>query len=98
VAEFHVAVDDAKSCCFSPDGRLVAAAAGNTAYVWDITSPDPTLLGPLLAILETSPPLYFPPLPLISSSKDQSVKFWQIGVLSADPVIADQQPSLLHLA
>jgi WD40 repeat protein len=44
VAEFQVASSDIQCCCFSPDGRLVAVASGNTAYVWDITSSDPHLV------------------------------------------------------
>ena len=44
VAEFHVAGGETRCCCFSPDGKLVAVAADRTAYVWDITTPDPHLI------------------------------------------------------
>ena len=36
VAKIHVA-DGTQHYCFSPDGRLIAAAVRETAYVWDIT-------------------------------------------------------------
>ena len=39
VAAFCLANSETRYCCFSPDGRLVAAAAGNTAYIWNITGP-----------------------------------------------------------
>ena len=40
VAEFHVNSGTPSHCCFSPDGKLIAAAVGETAYVWDISSSD----------------------------------------------------------
>ena len=33
VAQFSIPHDYAIDCCFSPDGRLVAVAAGSTVYV-----------------------------------------------------------------
>jgi WD40 repeat protein len=92
VAEFHVADDDTSYCCFSPDGRLVAAAAGNIAYVWDITSPDPHLVETFVGHSDRILSLVFSsPSILISSSEDYSMKFWQIGVSSIGPAITDQQ-------
>jgi len=44
VAKFHVVNDYVKHCCFSPDGKLVAATADNTTFVWDISSPNPHLI------------------------------------------------------
>ena len=89
VGEFHVA-DKAQYCCFSPDGRLVAAAAGNTAYVWDISSPDPHLVETFVGHTENIKSLVFPsPSSLISASEDGSVKFWKIGTLPADQVGTD---------
>ena len=91
VAEFHVAGPNAKDCCFSPDGRLVAAAAWNTAYVWDITSPDPhlveTFFGPTDGI---SSLVFSSPFSLISAS-EESVRFWQLSALSADQAITDPE-------
>ena len=48
VAQFHRAYEETEYCCFSPDGRLVAVAAGNTIYIWDITTPDPYLIETLI--------------------------------------------------
>ena len=63
VVEFHVANDHTYHSCFSPDGRLIAVAASDTVYVWDIIGSDPLLVGTLLAIPPTSPPSHFlPPL------------------------------------
>jgi len=44
VAKFQVANGDISYCYFSPGNRLIAIAAGNTAYIWDITSSDPHLV------------------------------------------------------
>ena len=98
VAEFHVADKKTTCCCFSPDGRLVAAAAGNIAYVWKITSPDPYLVetfdchtGGIKSLVFSSSST------LISASSDQSVKFWQIGDFSTGLVATDLQPTPLTL-
>ena len=90
VAEFHVAEKETRHCCFSPDGRLIAAAASTIAYVWDITSPDPHPVEIFLGHTDEITSLVFSsPSSLISASLDQSVKFWKIGVLSTDPVATD---------
>ena len=78
VAKFHIANNRTSHCCFSPDGRLIAAAAPaeKTAYVWDITSPNPHHIKTLvqhtwgIAFLAFSSPSS-----LVSSSDDQLVKF-----------------------
>ena len=90
VAEFHVADDRTECCCFSPNGRLVAAAAGNTAYVWDITSPGPHPIETFVGHSDFVTSVIFSSLSsLISISFDESVKFWQIGGLLTDPTAAD---------
>jgi len=90
VAEFHVANSNIRSCCFSPDGRLVAVAAGNTAYIWDITGSDPHLVETFIGHTSNITSLVFSsPSSLISVSTDQSVKFWQICALSTDLVKTD---------
>jgi WD40 repeat protein len=90
VAEFQVANHDIKHCCFSPDGRLIAAAGYETVYVWDITNPAPhpteTLIGHTGDITSL---VFSSPSSLISASADKSVKFWQIGALSTDQVAID---------
>jgi WD40 repeat protein len=87
VAELHVANSIFQHCCFSPDGRLVACAAGEIIYIWDITGSDPCLIETFVGHTEGVTSLAFSsPSLLISSSDDKSVKFWQINPLSAEPV------------
>jgi WD40 repeat protein len=67
-------------CCFSPNGRLVAVAAGSTAYVWDITGSDPHLIETFIGhTMDITSLTFSSPSSLISASNDQSIKFWQIG-------------------
>ena len=87
VAEFHVTDGKTQHCCFSPDGRLIAAADGRTAYVWDIANPDPHPIETFIGHTNHITSLVFSsPSSLISASYDGSIKFWQIGILSTDPV------------
>jgi WD40 repeat protein len=73
-------------CSFSPSGGLVAIAAGTAAYVWDITGSDPRLITTFVGHNDDIISITFSsPSTLISVSKDQSVKFWQIGTLLTDP-------------
>ena len=90
VAEFYVTNNHTSYCCFSPDGRLVAAAADSTAYVWDITNPDPHLVEAFVSHTGDITSLVFSsPSSLISASEDSSIKFWKIGALSTPPVTTD---------
>jgi WD40 repeat protein len=73
-----------RHCCFSPNGRLVAVAAGSTAYVWDVTGSDPYLIETFIGHTKDIASLTFSSSSLISASEDQSVKFWQIGSSSMD--------------
>ena len=80
-------------CCFSPDGRLVAATTGFTIYIWDITSSN---LHPIETFIGHT--YYFASLTFSSSSSslitrcsDQSVRFWQIGTSPMDPVPSDSK-------
>jgi len=91
VAEFHVPNSGAGYCCFSPDGRLIAVAAGKTAYVWNITSPGPHLVETLIGHTDNITSLVFSsPSSLISASHNRSIKFWKVSTLSTDPVTVDQ--------
>ena len=86
VAKFHV-TDQTKYHCFSPDGRLIAAAIGSTAYVWDITSQDPHLIKTFIGHTSHITSLMFSsPSCLVSISEDKSAKFWELGALSTDNV------------
>jgi WD40 repeat protein len=82
----------AKSCCFSPNGRLVAVAASATAYVWDITGSDPHLIETFTGHTDRITSLTFSSSSsLISASDDKSVKFWQIGTSSTDLIASDPE-------
>jgi len=95
VAEFHVANYDARYCCFSPDSRLIAAAAGRTIYVWNVTNQDPHLVETFIGHTDDITALVFSsPSSLILASKDSSVKFWKIGAPSMDPVTANSGSTL----
>jgi len=75
-------------CCFSPSSEFVAGVAGYTIYVWDITLSDPHLFKTFVGHAQEVTALTFSSS-LISASRDNSVKFWQIGASSADPVTTD---------
>ena len=90
VAEFNAADCDVYTCCFSPDGGLVAVAAGNAVYVWDIISPDPHLVESFIGHTADIASLVFSsPSTLISASRDESVKWWKIGALQTDQAVTD---------
>ena len=79
VAKLHAA-KSIGHCCFSSDGRFIAAAANNTAYVWDTTSLNPHPIKTFIGHTRDITALAFSsPYSLISSSRDKSVKFWKIG-------------------
>ena len=90
ITEFEGANQNIQCCCLSPDSRLVAVAAGHTIHVWDLTSFDPHLVETFLDHTKDITSLVFSSSStLISASMDRSVRFWQIGVLSADPTVTD---------
>jgi len=91
VAKFHTANSSTSHCCFSPDGKLIATAVGNTAYIWDIINSDPNPIKTFVGHTGDITSLAFSSHSLISSSHDKSVKFWQIDTFLADPVVADQE-------
>ena len=97
VTELNVAGSHFKYCCFSPDGRLIAGAAGSTIYLWDITGSGPHLIETFVGYTSDITSLTFSSS-LISASKDQSVKFWQISASSVDPATTDAIPTLLTSA
>ena len=90
VAEFQITSSNAYQCSFSPDGRLIAVAADRTIYCWNITNSKPHLIETFIGHTEDITSLVFSSdTTLISASKDKSIKFWQIGVQSADPAGID---------
>jgi len=99
VAKFSMPNLNIRYCCVSPDNRLIAVAAGSTAYIWDITSSDPHLLETFIGHTHIIYSLvFFSPSSLISTSWDKSVRFWQIGASSTDPVPASPKSTSLALA
>ena len=95
-AKLHVTNGFIHCCCFSPDGRLVAVADGHITHIWDITSSDPHLVETFIGHTMSVTSLAFSsPSTLISASKDKSIKFWQIGALSTDPVRTDPKSTSL---
>jgi len=96
VAKFHMANINPGCFSFSPDNRVIAVAVGSRVYIWDITSSDPHLLETLIGHTEMISSLAFSsPSSLISVSIDYSVKFWQLGTSSTDPVLVDEKSILL---
>jgi WD40 repeat protein len=83
-----------RDSCFSPDGRLVAAATWDYIYVWDITGSDPLLIETFVGGTgEFNSITFFSPSTLISSSLAQLVEFWKIGGQSINPVAGDPMPA-----
>ena len=79
-------VSKAHHCCFSPNGKFVAAATFHVIHLWDITVPDPCLIQTFIGHSGSVTSLVFSsPYSLVSASIDKSVKFWQISTLPVDP-------------
>jgi len=99
VAKFSVPNLKIECCCFSPDNRVIAVAAVRTIYVWDITSSDPHPLETFIGHSQNVKSIAFSsPSSLISTSHDQSVRFWQIGASSTDSIPANPKSTSLTLA
>ena len=99
VTEFCVVGGDIRSCCFSPDSRFVAVCTWDAIYVWNATSVDSHPIeqfgiqgGRVLDLVFSSPST------LISASKDESVRFWQIGVPQIGPVVSNMESTPLNSA
>ena len=75
-------------CCFSPDGRIVACAASDTIYVWDITDSKVRLVGNLVGHSKPIISLAFSSF-LISISLDRSVRVWQGNSFLTDAITTD---------
>ena len=85
-------------CCLIPGSRLVAFAAGSAINIWDITGSNPNLVKTFVGHTKHISSLIFSsPSSLISSSYDESVRFWQIDDLLMTPVVMDQQPTSASL-
>ena len=85
VTIFPVIPDVYHLCCFSPNGRLIAVSAGRIAHVWDISSSEPHLIETFIGHTDSIVSLtWSSPFSLISTSWDQSIKFWKIGAEATD--------------
>ena len=92
VTKFHVDNGNTCHCCFSPDGKHIAVASHHTAYAWNITSSDAHPANIFVGHTDDITSLAFSsPSSLISTSRDQSVKAWQIGTLPTDPAVTVPQ-------
>lgn len=80
-------------CCILPDGRFVACASGSTVLVWDITIPEPRLVGHLAKHSDTVLFITFSSS-FISVSKDRSIKLWQSSGFMAVSTTADDTATL----
>ena len=99
ISEFQITSSHVSWCSFSPDSRLVAVAVGRTIYCWNITSSRPQLVEIFTGHTANITALVFSSSnTLISASKDKSVKFWQVGTRSTDPVAINAQSTPLPLA
>jgi len=98
VTKFAMTYSYFSPCCFSPDGRLVAVATAQNVHVWDITGSDPHLVETFVGHTNNITSLAFSSLSiLVSASEDRSVRFWQIGTSSADPVVTGPKSTPLAL-
>ena len=96
VAQSNVASVTINHCCFSPDGKLLAAATNRTAYIWDITSPDFHLVETFVGHAGYIDALIFSsPSSLISASDDDVIRFWQIGALPKNQTATGSGSTLL---
>ena len=103
VAKFHApglhkSRKPIRQSCFSPDGRLIAAAVENVIYVWDITGSDPHAIETFVGHTDSISCLTFSSPSSLISSAHQSIKFWQIGALPINPVVTNQEPAPLTSA
>ena len=84
-------------CCFSSNGKFVAGATGGAIYIWDITSSDPQLIKTLVGHTRRIISIAFPSI-LVSSSIDNSIKFWQVDDSPTNMISINSEPQPLHSA
>ena len=73
----------------SPSGKYVICSFDTTVFVWEITGTDPHLVNTFIGHTGVITSAIFSSFP-ISSSSDQSIKFWQIGPSSTELGAADE--------
>ena len=93
LAKIYVS-NDCFCCQFSPDGKLVACGVEDMICIWDITSSTPHLIGTFIGHTDIITSITFSPS-LISSSDDETIKFWQFSTTSINlPAGGSQSTSL----
>ena len=99
VTKLQVSSDQFWCCCFSPDDKFIAGSVGYTVYIWDITGPESCLVKIFAGHTRLVTSIAFSsPSSLISSSWDQSVKFWEIGASLMDLTPTNPASTPLALA
>jgi len=93
ITKLEAPSSDLQCCCFSPNGKFVAGGAGSTICLWDISNSDSRLVKNYVGHTNNITSLIFSSS-LLSSSKDKSTAFWQIGDLLMDPVTTDSDSAL----
>ena len=93
VTKLQVSRNNFECCCFSPNGKSLVGSAGQTIYLWDITSSDPHLIKTFVGHTDDILSLGFSSA-LISLSIDQSIKFWQVGASLANSVETNLESTL----
>ena len=90
IAEFHVDNSNIELCCFSPNGRFIAAFARGNVYVLDVSHPNPHAMEPFISKIGTTNDIAFTSSStLLTALRENSVKFWQTGVSSADSTVSE---------
>jgi len=98
VAKFNLPTSRFSPCCFSPDGRLVAAEVNHNICIWDITGSDSHLVETFVGHTENITSLTFSSFStLVSAARDKSVKFWQISNLPTGLVVTNSESAPLTL-
>ena len=85
IAESYTDNNHLWCCCFSPDGRFVAGAAGCTIYLWNITGSEFQLVKAYIGHTSFITSLAFSSY-LISASDDKTTKFWKTSALPPSQV------------
>ena len=81
VAEFQVS-SPIRCCCFSPDGRLVAAASRNITYIFDIANSGTHLIKAIVDTEHVHSLAFFSPSFLVLGFFNRYIKFYQISAPS----------------
>jgi len=99
VAKFEAANTVVNHYCFSPCNRLLAWINHSVVRVFDITGSDHKHIKTLFGHTHVISSVAFPsPSSIISMSVDNSVKFWQIGVLPTNTVMTNPESAPLTSA